>query len=189
MTLMIAEDMHGQPVASPDLFFRTNEQRARDAQTMALLPRQFYGTVLELGCGKGALARYLALRSDSYLGLDTSGDAVARARELALPGSGQDFRVGGLDDVSGGPFDLVVVSDLLGEMSAAEIAQLAAAVQRVAPEADLVSVRQIARGEDLAGGRASAALAAQLDWPLTATHVGKGFRIDVFAAGEGVLAD
>ncbi len=189
MTLMTSEDMHGQPVASPDLFFRSDARRARDAQTLAFLPRQHYGSVLELGCGKGGLARYLALRSDDYVGIDADPAAIGTAELLALPGMSQTFLHGSIAQMPEGAFDLVVVSDCLAAMTPEEIAAFAARIEKVAPDADVVCVSDIPRGEDLAGSRAPARLAQELGWPLTASHVGRGFRIDVFAGGEGLQAD
>ncbi|MEH6772390.1 MAG: class I SAM-dependent methyltransferase [Cereibacter changlensis] len=188
MTLMTAEDMYGLPVASLDLFFRSDERRARDAQTLALLPRQHYDSVLELGCGTGGLARLLALRADGYIGIDVAAEAVANAGLLRLPFGEVQFLQGDAGQIPRGPFDLVVVSDWLAGMTPEEISALALRLGQVAPEADVVCVSDIAPGEDTGGSRAPALLARALGWPLTASHVGRGFRIDVFGAAEGPAA-
>jgi SAM-dependent methyltransferase len=102
--------------ASPDpygLAHRWYEAR-KYALTVALLPRERYGTAFEPGCSIGVLTARLAARCDSLLACDAIPDAVAsaRSRTAGLPGVRVEQRV-----VPGewptGSFDLIVFSELL----------------------------------------------------------------------------
>ncbi len=86
------------------------EARKR-ALTLAVLARERYGTVLEIGCSTGVLTRALAERADEVVALDVS----ARALEVAREDGPAHVRwvVGGApDDVPPGPVDLVVLSEV-----------------------------------------------------------------------------
>jgi SAM-dependent methyltransferase len=87
--------------------------------------------VLDLGCGPGELVPYLG--GTEYIGVDLSGDYIARAREL-FPGS-PEFRVGDAtappNDL--GQFDLVVAFGVvhhIDDRGAARMARAAAAALR-----------------------------------------------------------
>jgi SAM-dependent methyltransferase len=102
--------------ASPDpygLAERWYEAR-KYAVSLALLPRERYGTVFEPGCSIGVLTERLAARCDSLLACDAVQDAVAsaRARTAGLPGVRveQGLIPGEWPALS---FDLIVFSELL----------------------------------------------------------------------------
>ena len=84
------------------------------AVTVALLPRQRYGTAFEPGCSIGVLTAMLAPRCDALLACDAVPDAVAsaRARTTGLPGVRVEQRA-----IPGqwpaGSFDLIILSELL----------------------------------------------------------------------------
>src|ERR1700756_3325667 len=100
-----------QYAASPDpygLAERWYEAR-KYALSLALLPRERYGTAFEPGCSIGVLTAKLAARCDSLLSCDAVADAVAsaRSRTAALPGVRVDQRVIP-GDWPPGEFDLIV---------------------------------------------------------------------------------
>jgi SAM-dependent methyltransferase len=113
--------------ASPDpygLADRWYETR-KYALTVALLPRERYGTAFEPGCSIGVLTAQLAPRCDSLLTCDAVPDAVAsaRSRTAGLPGVRVERRV-----VPGewppGSFDLIVFSELLYYFDDADLDQM-----------------------------------------------------------------
>jgi 2-polyprenyl-3-methyl-5-hydroxy-6-metoxy-1,4-benzoquinol methylase len=74
--------------------------------------RQPAGQLLDVGCGEGWLARAVAPRGYSVVGIDASAPLVGRARELG----GGEFRVLSYDSLiddprlAGGPYDTVVLN-------------------------------------------------------------------------------
>lgn len=97
-------------------------ERRKQGIALASLPRERYGTVVEPGCGIGALTRALATRCDRLIAFDPVAQAVRRCRahtrslanvtvELAtLPGG-----------MPAGPADLVVFSEILYYLGDAEL--------------------------------------------------------------------
>jgi SAM-dependent methyltransferase len=84
------------------------------ALSLALLPRERYGTAFEPGCSIGVLTAKLAPRCDSLLSCDAAANAVtsARARTAVLPGVRVEERVIP-GDWPPGEFDLIVFSEFL----------------------------------------------------------------------------
>ena len=113
--------------ASPDpygLADRWYEAR-KYALSVALLPRQRYGTAFEPGCSIGVLTERLASRCDRLLSCDAIPDAVAAARSRTAGRAGVrvEQRV-----VPGewptGSFDLMVFSEILYYFDDADLEQL-----------------------------------------------------------------
>lgn len=105
----------GDPWASGDDRYRY-QQRKYDV-IAALLPqgRQF-GRALDLGTGHGLLARRIAKRADTMLGLDISQNAVDRARQQHAGVANLTFDQGDirkLPTAMDNQFDLVVIADTL----------------------------------------------------------------------------
>jgi SAM-dependent methyltransferase len=113
--------------ASPDpyrLAERWYEAR-KYALSVALLPKERYGTAFEPGCSIGVLTAMLALRCDSLLACDAVPEAVAsaRARTAGLPG----VRVEQWAIPREWPprsFDLVIFSELLYYFDDADLGQV-----------------------------------------------------------------
>jgi len=86
--------------------------------------------VLEIGCGTGTHAVWLAARDLSVVAVDLAPTAIARARERAsAAGVAADFRVGdALGPLGGGPYDLVFDRGVLHTMEGEQRAQLAGRV-------------------------------------------------------------
>ena len=91
---------------------RWYEARKR-AVTLASLPAERYGRVLEIGCSIGVLTEQLAARSDALHAVDVSDAAVASARErLAGAPHVRIERADVTDGLPEGRFDLVVLSEV-----------------------------------------------------------------------------
>ena len=102
------------PWASADP--RYTYQRRKYDVLSGLLPDRRYANALDLGCGLGDLARLLAGRSDSVLGLDISQQAADQATSRHRAARNLRFAQGDLLDLApsyDGAFDLVVVTDTL----------------------------------------------------------------------------
>lgn len=88
-------------------------ERRKRALTLAVLRRERYERVLDLGCSTGVLTRDLASRADEVVGIDVS----QRAIDIADRGTGQRHTwIRGeapsvLDELTE-PFDLIVVSEV-----------------------------------------------------------------------------
>jgi SAM-dependent methyltransferase len=95
------------------------------ALTVALLPRERYGTAFEPGCSIGVLTAALASRCDSLLACDAIPDAVAsaRSRTAGRPGVRVEQRVipGEWPTQS---FDLIVFSEILYYFDDADLDQV-----------------------------------------------------------------
>ncbi len=108
-------------------------QATRDA-----LRRSSYAAALEIGCGNGELARYIAPFCKAYLGMDAVEKALHAAREknpdahfikgyypCALPL---------------GRYDLIVLSEFLYFLDAPDIVGLATQIARNWPRAEIICV-------------------------------------------------
>lgn len=96
-----------------------DEMRAR---ILAALPEVAGASVLDAGCGTGALAGELAWRGAEVVAVDISPRLVALARERH--GAAVDWRVGDLTDPALGSFDHVVAMDSLIFYGAADLARI-----------------------------------------------------------------
>ncbi len=114
--------------ASPDpygLADRWYEAR-KYAITVALLPRERYGTAFEPGCSIGVLTEQLAPRCDSLLACDAIADAVASARSRTAGRAGVrvEQRVIPGEWPMGLLFDLIVFSEILYYFDDADLSQM-----------------------------------------------------------------
>lgn len=77
------------------------------------------GTIVELGCGVGAPARYLAGAYRSYLGIDRSEEMIAAARRFNTGNAAAKFVAGDAATIDLAPVqaDLVLVVDALHHMA------------------------------------------------------------------------
>jgi LmbE family N-acetylglucosaminyl deacetylase/SAM-dependent methyltransferase len=88
-------------------------ERRKRALTVASLPRERYGHVLEVGCSIGVLTGDLAPAADRLLALDVSSVAVQAARErLANLPHVTVEQADAAADYPSGTFDLVVLSEV-----------------------------------------------------------------------------
>ncbi|MEH3089964.1 MAG: FAD-dependent oxidoreductase [Microbacterium arborescens] len=100
---------------------------------------------LDLGCGEGGDALWLAARGWAVTGLDLSPTAVARARAAARAARlDADFIAGEIDDAALGSFELVTTSFLHSwDPEFSRIALLRAAMEHVAPGGHLLVVSHV----------------------------------------------
>jgi len=103
------------------------------------------GRALDLGCGEGGDAIWLALRGWRVTAVDISATAVARAREaaarLGVPGDRIDWVVADLSDWAGeGGQDLVFASFLHGTATASRWTILQRACRLLPPGGRLLSI-------------------------------------------------
>lgn len=106
-------------------------REAMRATILGWLPQEMHGiSLLDAGCGTGALANEAAHRGARVVAVDLAGSLVAHARERAahLPGNQPDFRVGDMLDESLGEFDHVVAMDSLIHYRAEDIVDALARV-------------------------------------------------------------
>jgi SAM-dependent methyltransferase len=113
--------------ASPDpygLAERWYEAR-KYALSVALLPRERYGSAFEPGCSIGVLTARLAARCDTLLAYDAIGDAVAsaRSRTAGLPGVRVEQRMVPAQWPTQS-FDLIVFSEILYYFDDADLDQM-----------------------------------------------------------------
>lgn len=106
--------------------FETSDyERAKYEDTLAHLPPAPIGRALEVGCANGVLTRRLAGRVRELVALDVSATALAAARERCA-GLGVAF----VDqraprEMPAGPFDLLLLSEVVYYWDRADVARLA----------------------------------------------------------------
>lgn len=119
-------------------------ERRKLAVVLASLPRERYGSALEIGCSIGVTTRALAGRCDHVLALDASPRALAlAARELgALVGDRVELAEATVpEELPRDAYDLVVLAEVGYFVEPARVDALAAALpHRLAGSGDLVAV-------------------------------------------------
>lgn len=104
------------------------------------------GTIVDLGCGHGVLANYLALRSPNrrVIGFDLSEHRIAVAQSIGLPNA--EFHCRDLFATEPVPCRVMIVADVLHHLESLEAGEalLARCCERL-PEDGLLIVKEIAR--------------------------------------------
>ncbi len=141
----------------PWRFAASDYERAKYAATLAALPRPRYRQALEVGCSIGVLTAQLAPRCDALLAVDVADRALAEARTrcAALPQVAlRRMVVPG--DWPGGRFDLILLSEVLYYLDAADLARLADRVAAsLAPGGDALLVHWTGETDYPQGGDAA----------------------------------
>ena len=179
--------------ASPDpygLADRWYEAR-KYALTVALLPREHYGTAFEPGCSIGVLTTKLAPRCGTLLACDAVADAVAsaRARTAGLPGVRVEQRAIPRDWPPGS-FDLIVFSELLYYFDDADLDQvlrLGIGALRLGGQLLAVHWRHPAPDHPRTGDEVHQALAGHPGLARLAGYRDQDFAAEVYAPSSGDL--
>lgn len=120
--------------------FRSSDyEREKYQATIAALNKPRYARALEVGCSIGVFTGLLAPRCDRLLAIDASATAIAAAKEN-VPRN-VTFAVGTLpQDFPPGPFDLIVLSEVLYYFAEADLQRVAAlCLDALAPGGDIIA--------------------------------------------------
>jgi SAM-dependent methyltransferase len=120
--------------------FRSSDyEREKYQATIAALSRPRYGRALEVGCSIGVFTRLLAPRCDTLVAIDASATAIAAAQENAP--AQVTFEVGTLPkDFPPGPFDLIILSEVLYYFVEADLQRLAGrCLDALAPGGEMIA--------------------------------------------------
>ncbi len=102
----------------PYNYARSEEERLKRERILAFLEGGRYRRILSVGCGEGYQSGALASMGESLLGIDISGKAVKRAREIHRDNPAISFkRADVLTFKAEESFDLIACCDVLYYMS------------------------------------------------------------------------
>ena len=164
------DELYGRD-ADPWSFETSDYERAKYAETVAALSRPRYGRVLEVGCSIGVLTARLAERADHLVATDVAEAALAVARKrLDAAPQVRFVRAAFPAEAPEGPFDLIVLSEVLYYLSAADLRRAAAVVvERLAPGGEVLLVHWLGETPDypLTGDEAADGFLAAACPPLT----------------------
>ena len=129
---------------------------AKFARSMQSLEKPTYAHGLELGCSIGGLTRFLTARCRMLTAVDTSHHALRRARRLCTDANVRFVQAHLPDGAFEGPFDLLVLSEVLYYFNEAELKQLAGRLSQVmTPDVEILVVHWTGRTDyPLSGDRA-----------------------------------
>ena len=154
----------GLYAADPDpwRFATSDYEKGKYAATLAALPNRRFAAALEVGCSIGVLTSQLAPRCDHLLAIDGAEAAMDQARARC---PGVTFQLGMIPaDWPAGTFDLIMFSEVLYYLDAADIQATAAlAVPALRPGGSILMVHYLGEtdypttGDDAAAGFMAAA--------------------------------
>lgn len=130
--------------------FRISDyERQKYAATIAALPNPRYRNGFEAACSIGVLTRLLAARCDRLLATDAAAAPLRTAREELADAPHVSFRQGRIpEDWPEGPFDLLVLSEVLYYLSPADLTLVAKrAVATLEPGGHVVLVHWLPAAE------------------------------------------
>ena len=163
------------------------EQRKRSI-TLAALPGSRYTAGLEIGCSIGTLSVELAPRCGSFVAVDASSTALARAaRRLAhLPGA-MTRHLTVPDEWPEGSFDLIVVSEVGYYLAPTELAGLFDRIEGALMPGGTLALchwRHPVAGWELDGDSVHAAARRHLGWSGGGIYRERDFVLEVLLAPD-----
>lgn len=168
-------------------------ERRKRALTVASLPRERYGRVLEVGCSIGVLTGDLAPAADRLLALDVSSVAVQAARErLANLPHVTVEQSDAAADYPSGTFDLVVLSEVGYYLAPDAFGRLVdAIVDGLAEDGDVVACHWTQPEGDFrqSSDDVHARLGADPRLHRVSHHVEGDFVLDVFSRDARSVAE
>jgi len=170
--------------ADPWRFASSAYEDAKYRATIAALPTARYGHGIEIGCSIGVLTERLAEHCDALLGIDVAQAALNAARQRCTAISHVRFEQAALPDhVPAGPFDLIMLSEVLYYFDAPTMPRIAAAIWSMARAgSDIVLVHWLGPTPDypLDGDAAVIAFMAAAPWArLIHAERTTDYRLDV----------
>lgn len=155
----------------------------RFSRTLDVLRSRWFTSTLELGCANGVLTHMLAAHCGNLLAIDSSAIALEVARKRTGGAKNVELRLGRLpQDLPGGDFDLIVLSDFLYYLGFAGCVTLARGMSAIAaPGCQIVIANYLGETEcALTGEMAAELMIAHLpDWQVVRQDRCKKLRIDV----------
>lgn len=182
------EDLYRRD-ADPWAFETSAYEAHKYARTLAALPERI-GTALEVGCSIGVLTAQLAVRCERLLAVDVSETAlaVARARCAALPQVTFERRALPAE-APPGPFDLVLLSEVVYYWDRDDVARLARWITAATPPGALLLLVHYTDPTDypLAGDEAVELLASALGAAAAPVHHEREetWRLDLWRRSGG----
>src|SRR6266516_3369173 len=94
---------------------RYRYQKQKYQGLLSILPNREYDNVLDVGCGLGALARWLTPHARQILGIDISDEAITEVRRMSRGLTNVRYLQADIYDfqAQGQVFDLIVLADVL----------------------------------------------------------------------------
>ncbi len=163
-------------------------ERAKYAATLASLPQARYARALDVGCSIGVLTEGLARRCDDLLAIEPVEAALAQA--MARNAGHPNVRFARMmvpGEWPTGPFDLIVISEVLDYLGEADLSALALRLEAsLAPAGDLVLVHWVAKkGARPRAGEATDVLAGLLAKVVSPAYAERNgdYRLDLLHRG------
>ena len=167
------------------------ESRKR-ALTLAVLGREHYGSVLDIGCSTGVLTAALASRADHVTALDHSLAALRRAGARLQGEAGVELVHGPAgSDLPRTSYDVVVLSEVGYFLTGAELLALLRWVRPlVGADGEIVLChwRRPTQDVPLDGPLVHRQVRAALDLPCTTSYADDDLLLDVWCASESVAS-
>ena len=168
--------------------FRTSAyEAAKYAATVAAIAGRRYRSALEVGCSIGVLSAQVAPLCDAYLGLDIAEAPLAEARTHCrdLP-QARFARMSVPGEWPEGSFDLILLSEVLYFLSAADIAATAGLVRRsLLPGGVVLLVNWIGNPvPPQPGDEAAEAFLAATDLAVVRQERAEGYRLELLRLSD-----
>jgi SAM-dependent methyltransferase len=163
-------------------FAHSPYERGRYRDTLDGLSRSRYRSAYEPGCSIGELTAQLALRCDRVQATDISPTAVSRARQRCAQFRNVSIACADVsDDIAGGPFDLIVFSEIGYYFSRGQLSGIARRLSRtMEPDGEFVAVHWLGDSIDhvLHGDDVHEVLEQSLGLAPATRRRAPGYRID-----------